>query len=123
MVIFARFTGFTASLTFSNELQLFAKSAVREKVREALMETNPQLSVTLMDIQNQYINAGSDIYTSKIASTGYFNQMIGHQILARAIRVYYYLMLIGVILVIVILLLLPQIQNVILKLRKVKIPY
>ncbi|WP_026038656.1 MFS transporter [Myroides injenensis] len=121
--ILSRFTGFTASLTLNNELQLFAKSGVRERIREALTETNPQLPVTLLDIQNQYINAGSDIYSSKAASTGYFNQMVAHQILASATRNYYDWMLTGVILVIVILLLLPQIQNVVLKLRKGNIPY
>lgn len=121
--ILARFTGFTTSLALSNELQLFAKSGVREKVREALTETNPQLPVTLLDIQNQYMNAGSDMYTSKTASTGYFNQMVGHQILARATRDYYDWMLTGVILVIAVLLLLPQIQHVVLRLRKGNIPY
>jgi len=121
--ILARFTGFTASLAFSNELQLFARSGAREKIRESLTETNPQLQATLLDIQNQYMNAGSDVYTSKAVSTGYFNQMVGHQILARATRDYYDLMLTGVIFVIVILLLLPQIQNVVLRLRKGNIPY
>ncbi|BAP31336.1 uncharacterized protein CHSO_2299 [Chryseobacterium sp. StRB126] len=121
--IFARFTGFVTSLAFSNELQLFTKSAVREKFRETITETNQQLPVTLLDIQNQYMNAGSDMYTSKTGSAGYFNQMISHQILARGTRDYYDLMLIGVIFVIVILLLTPQIQNVILKLRKSSIPY
>ncbi|MDF2931079.1 MAG: transporter [Chryseobacterium sp.] len=121
--ILARFTGFTASLALNNELQLFAKSGVREKVREALTETNPQLSSTLLDIQNQYINAGNDFYTSKTASTGYFNQMIGHQILAHATRDYYDWMLTGVIFVIVILLFLPQIRQVVLRLGKGNIPY
>lgn len=121
--ILARFMGFTASLAFSNELQLFAKSGVREKIRESLTETNPQLPATLLDIQNQYMNAGSDIYTSKAVSSGYFNQMLGHQILARATRDYYDWMLTGVIFVIVILLLLPQIQDVVLRLRKGNIPY
>lgn len=123
MGIFARSIGFTASLAFSNELQLFTKSTVREKVRETLTDTNPQLPVTLLDIQNQYMNVGNDIYMSKSLSIDYLNQMIGHQILARATRDYYDLMLIGVILVIVILLLLPQMKNVILKLRKGNIPY
>lgn len=121
--IFARFTGFTASLALNNELQLFAKSAVREKIRETLTEINPQLPVTLLDIQNQYMKSGSDAYASKSMSTGYFNQMVGHQILARATRDYYDLMLIGVISVIIILLLLPRIQKVVLKLRKTNIPY
>ncbi|MGE8552503.1 MAG: MFS transporter [Chryseobacterium jejuense] len=121
--IFARFTGFITSLAFSNELQLFTKSAVREKFRETITEANQQLPVTLLDIQNQYMNAGSDMYTSKTGSTGYLNQMISHQILARGTRDYYDLMLIGVIFVIVILLLTPQIQNVFLKLRKSSIPY
>lgn len=121
--IFSRFTGFTASLALNNELQLFTKSGVREKVREALTETNPQLPVTVLDIQNQYMNAGNDMYTSKTVSTGYFNQMLSHQVLARATRDYYDLMLTGVIFVIVILLVLPQIQNVVLRLRKGNIPY
>ncbi|MDR2271211.1 MAG: MFS transporter [Sphingobacterium sp.] len=121
--IFSRFTGFTASLALNNELQLFAKSSVREKVRESLTEMSPQLPVTLVDIQNQYTNAGSDIYTSKAASSGYFNQMVGQQILARATRDYYGLMLTGVILVIIILVLLLQIQQVVLRLRKGNIAY
>ncbi|WP_288638005.1 MULTISPECIES: hypothetical protein [Sphingobacterium] len=121
--IFSRFIGFTASLALNNELQLFAKSSVREKVRESLTETNPQLPVTLLDIQAQYANAGSDIYTSKIVSSGYLNQMVGQQILARAIREYYDLMLTGLIFVILILVLLPQIQHVVLKLRKGNVPY
>lgn len=121
--ILARFTGFSVSLAFNNELQLFTKSAVREKIREALTETNPQLPLTLLDIQNQYINAGRDMYNSKTVSTGYFNQMINHQLLARATRDYYDWMLMGVIFVIVILLFLPQIQYVVLKLRKGNIPY
>lgn len=69
------------------------------------------------------MNAGSDIYTSKAVSTGYFNQMVGHQILARATRDYYDWMLTSVMFVIVILLLLPQIQDVVLRLRKGNIPY
>lgn len=121
--ILARFTGFTVSLAVNNELQLFAKSEVREKIRESLTETNPQWPATLLDIQNQYMNAGSDLYTSKAGSTGYFNQMVSHQLLARATRDYYDWMLTGVLFVIVILLLSPQIQNVILRLRKGNIPY
>jgi len=81
------------------------------------------LPTTLLDIQNQYMNTGSDIYTSKAVSSGYFNQMVGHQILARATRDYYDWMLTAVIIVIVVLLLLPQIQNVVLRLRKGNIPY
>jgi len=121
--ILARFTGFTASLALNNELQLFAKSGVREKIRETLTESNPQWPATLLNIQNQYLHAGSDIYTSKALSTGYFNQMLGHQILARATRDYYDLMLTGVFFVIIILLLLPQIRHVILKLKKGNTPY
>ncbi|SFN78380.1 Major Facilitator Superfamily protein [Chryseobacterium oleae] len=121
--ILARFTGFTASMALNNEIQLFSKSAVREKLRETVTETNAQLPATLLDIQNQYINAGNDIYTAKGASKEYFNQMVGQQIFARATRDYYDLMLVGVVCVILILLLLPQIQNVVLRLRKGNIPY
>jgi hypothetical protein len=63
------------------------------------------------------------MYTSKTVSSGYFNQMIGQQILARAIRDYCDLMLTGLIFVIIILLLLPQIQHVVLRLRKGNVPY
>lgn len=121
--ILARFLGFTASLSFSDEIQLFAKSAVREKIRESVTEINPQLPFTLMDIQNQYAMAGNDMYTSKVLSTTYLNKMVGQQILARATRDYYILMLIGVISVIVILIIVPQIKKVSLKLKKNQMPY
>ena len=121
--IFARFTGFTASLALNNEIQLFSKSAVREKVRETLTETNPQLSVTLLDIQTTYTNAGSDIYTAKGVSGAYFNRLAGQQILARATRDYYDFMLVGLVVIIAILLFSPQIQKVVLRLRKGIIPY
>ena len=121
--IFARFTGFTASLALNNEIQLFSKSAVREKVRETLTETNPQLFVTLLDIQNTYTNAGSDIYTAKGVSGAYFNKLAGQQILARATRDYYDFMLVGLVVIIAILLFSPQIQKVVLRLRKGIIPY
>ncbi|WP_249413603.1 MFS transporter [Chryseobacterium indologenes] len=121
--ILARFIGFTASLAVNNELQLFAKSAVREKARETLTETNIQLPVTLMDIQNHYMNAGNDMYTAKAASVAQFNILIRQQILARATRDYYDWMLVGVMCVIMMLLLLPQIQQVLLRLRKGNIPY
>ncbi|MEY8760629.1 MFS transporter [Chryseobacterium tongliaoense] len=121
--ILARFTGFSASLALNNELQLFTKSAVREKFRETLAETTPQLPVTLLDIQNQYLNAGSDMYTAKGASVNYLNAMVHEQILARATRDYYDWMLSGIVCVILILILLPQIQHVVLRLRKGNIPY
>lgn len=121
--IFARFTGFTGSLVLNTELQLFFKSAVREKVRETLVEINPQLPVTLMDIQNKYMDAGSDIYTAKGVSGAYFNRQVGQQIMARTTQYYYDLMLVGVVCVIVMLLLLPQIQQVVLRLKKGNIPY
>lgn len=121
--IFARFAGFTASLALNNEIQLFSKAAVRERLRETLTEINPQLPVTLMDIQNKYINAGSDIYTAKGVSEAYFNKLVGQQILARATRDYYDLMLLGLIVIIVILVFSPQIQRVVLRLKKGIIPY
>ncbi|WP_262706928.1 MFS transporter [Taibaiella koreensis] len=121
--ILARFTGFTTSLVLNNEIQLFSKSAVREKLRETLTETNPQLPVTLLDIQNKYINAGSDIYTAKGASGAFFNKLVGQQILARATRDYYDLMLVGLIFIIAVLLFLPQIRKVVLRLKKGIIPY
>lgn len=121
--IFARFTGFTASLALNNEIQLFSKSAVREKLRETVTEVNPQLPITLLDIQNKYSNAGSDIYTAKGVSEAHFNKLVGQQILARATRDYYDLMFVAVVFVIAILLLLPQIQKVVLRLQKETILY
>ncbi len=121
--ILARFTGFTASLALNNEIQLFSKSAIREKLRETLTDINPQLPVSLLGIQNQYINAGNDSYTAKGAAGAYFNKLVGQQILARATRDYYDLMLTGVVFILVILLFLPQIQKVVLRLRKGIIPY
>nr|WP_068888633.1 MFS transporter [Pedobacter panaciterrae] len=121
--IFARFTGFTASLALNNEIQLFSKSAVREKLRETITETNPQLPVTLLDIQDNYINAGSDIYTAKGVSGAYFNKLVGQQILARATRDYYDLMLVGLVFIVAILLFSPQIQKVVLRLKRGTIPY
>ncbi|WP_211092949.1 MFS transporter [Chitinophaga polysaccharea] len=121
--VFARFTGFTASLMLNTELQLFFKSAVREKVRETLAEINPQLPVTLMDIQNKYINAGSDIYTAKGVSGEYLNRLVGQQIMARTTRDYYDWMFVGVVCVITLLLLVPQIQRVVLRLKKGNMPY
>ncbi|PSL29131.1 MFS transporter [Chitinophaga ginsengisoli] len=121
--ILARFTGFTASLVLNTELQLIFKSAVREKMRETLVDINPQLPVVLMDIQNKYINAGNDIYTARGVSGAYFNRLVGQQILARTTRDYYDLMFVGVVCVIVVLLLVPQIQHVVLRLKKGNIPY
>lgn len=121
--IFARFTGFTSSLAFNNELQLYTRSAVREKVRETINEINPQFSATVQDAYQTYMNAGNDIYTAKYASSEYINELVKEQILARATRDYYDFMLIGVICVIGLLLVFPHIQNVVLKLRKGQIPY
>lgn len=101
--IFARFTGFTASMAFSNELQLFAKASVRERTREVLTEINPQLSNTLISFQNKYNSAGSDLYTVKTMTGGDFNQFIGLQILSRATRYYYDWMLVGIIVTILLL--------------------
>lgn len=121
--IFARFTGFTSSLALNNEIQLFTRSSVREKVRETLSETNPQLPLTLQDIRHTYLNAGNDLYVAKGAADGYFNSLVKEQILARSIRDYYDLMLIGIVCVILALLFLPGIKDVVLKLRKGNVPY
>lgn len=121
--IFARFTGFTASLALNNEIQLFSRSAIREKVRETLIETSAQLPVTLLDIQNTYLQAGHDIATAKTATDSYFNRFLAQQILARATRDYYSLLLVVLILVIIILLCLPQVQKVVLRIKKGNIPY
>lgn len=121
--IFARFVGFSTSMAFNNYVQLYTRSAVREKVRESINETNPQFSATLQNIQNTYLNAGSDIYMSRAGADAYFNNMIREQILARATRDYYSIMLIGLVVLIIILAFLPKIQHTILKLNKRNIPY
>jgi len=94
-----------------------------EKVREAITETNPQLSLALQNIQNTYQNAGNDMYTSKGGSNAYFNNLVKEQILARATRDYYDIMLTGIIVVIIILFFLPNIKNVVLKLTRGNVPY
>lgn len=121
--IFARFTGFAAGLAFSNELSLYTRSAVREKVRETLIDTNPQLPVTLQNLHQMYAIGGNDSYTAKGASNSYFNLFVKEQVLARATRDYYNWMLLGVVCIIIIVLISPRIQNVVLKLRKGNVPY
>lgn len=121
--IFARFIGFCSSMAINNELQLFTRSSVREKVREALTEINPQVAPALQNVQNTYQNAGNDLYTSKGASNAYFNNLVKEQILARATRDYYDLMLTGIIVLIIILVFLPRIQQVVLRLTRGSVPY
>lgn len=119
--VFARFVGFCSSIAINNELQLFTKSTVREKVREAVNEINPQLPLALQNIQNTYQNAGNDVYTLNGASTVYLNKLIKE--LARATRDYYDFMPAGIIVVIVILIFSPKIENVVLKLTRGNVPY
>lgn len=121
--ILARFTGFTASLALNNELQLYTKGAATEKIRENVNETNPQLSITLQNTYQMYMNAGNDIYTAKNSSAGYLNSLVKEQVLVSATRDYYNLMLAGVLCVIIIVLLLPHVQRVVLKLKKGQVPY
>lgn len=121
--ILARFMGFTGSLAVNNELQLFTRAVIREKVREGLTETNPRLSVVLFDIQHSFMMAGSDVYTARGVSGGYFNQLVGRQILARGIRDYYDWMLVGVVGVIVVLLLVPGGRRVVVRLRRGSVGY
>jgi len=121
--ILARFTGFTSSLAFNNELQLFTKSAVREKLSEALTEINPQLPATLFDIQEQYLRVGTDQYSAKGISATHFNAFVREQILARATQNYYDWMLLGIVFVILLIITLPQLQQVVIRLRKGNIPF
>jgi len=121
--ILARFTGFTASLAVNTEIQLYTKSAVREKLREMVTETNQRLPAILTDIQHQYMNAGNDVYTAKGASKGLLGALIRLQILARATRDYYDWLLVGVVCVIIVLLLLARVKSVVLRLRRGNIPY
>ncbi|CAM3449569.1 MFS transporter [Sphingobacterium prati] len=121
--IFARFVGFCSSIALNNQLQLYTKGAIREKLRETLIETNPLIPSVWQDIQNTYINAGNDMYVAKNASDFLFNKLIKQQLFARAVRDYYDVMFIILLCVIITLLLAPRIRNVVLKLRKDNIPY
>ncbi|MBT2619716.1 MFS transporter [Chryseobacterium sp. ISL-6] len=121
--IFARFLGFSTSMAVNNYTQLYTRSEANDKVRESITEINPQLSLTLKNIQQAYLNAGNDIYTSKGASNAYLNYFIKEQILIHSTKDYYDVMLVGLLVVIVILIFLPGIQNIVLKLRKGSIPY
>lgn len=109
--IFARFAGFCASMAINNQLQLFTKASVSEKIREAVHENNSQFLLTLENIQYAYLNNGNDIYTSKAASQLYFNTLLKRQILARASMDYYEVMLTGIVVVIVLILLLQKIHS------------
>ncbi|WP_090555153.1 MFS transporter [Pedobacter hartonius] len=121
--IFARFTGFTASLAFNNELQAFIRYAVRKKVNESVDEINVKLSGTLKGINQIYLHGGKDIYITKDTSGGYLNKLIKAQIFARATHDYYDWMFISVVCVMGGILIFPQIKNVILKLKRGSIPY
>lgn len=121
--IFARFLGFCISSAINNQVQLYTRSAVRDKLSVSVTETNPQLSLTLQNIQNAYLNTGNDVNTVKGASNAYFNNLIKEQILTRSTRDYYDIMLMGLVGLIVILIFASPIQNVVLKLRKGNVPY
>lgn len=121
--IFARFLGFSSSMAINNYTQLYTRSEANDKVRESLTETNPQLALTLQNIQQAYLNAGNDIYTSKGASNNYLTYFIKQQILMRSTKDYYDIMLVGLLIVIIILICLPGIQNIVLRLRKGSVPY
>lgn len=121
--IFARFLGFCTSIAINNYVQLYTKAAVYEKVRESMNELNPQLDLTLQNIQNAYINQGSDFIAGKNASGMYLKTLIREQILARSIRDYYEIMLVSVIVVIILLILTPGLNKVIIRLRKGSLPY
>ena len=121
--IFARFVGFCMSSAINNQVQLYTKAVVRDKVMESVSENNPQLSLTIQNIQNAYLNTGIDANTVKGASNAYLNNLIKEQILARSTRDYYDMMLTGLICLILILIFAAPIQNVVLKLRKGNIPY
>lgn len=121
--IFARFLGFCTSSSINNRVQLYTRAAVRDKLRESISDTNPQLSITLQKIQNAYLNTGNDINTVKGSSNAYFNNLIKEQILARSTRDYYDIMLIGLVCLIVALIFAAPVQNVVLKLRKGNVPY
>jgi Major Facilitator Superfamily. len=121
--IFARFVGFTGSLAFNNELQLLTKSTFREKLRETLTDINPQLSLTLHDIQNQYLNAGRDQFTANDLTASYFNSFISGQVFARATQNYYDWMLLGIVCVMLIIVMSSQLWRVVIRLRKRNLPY
>jgi len=121
--IFARFIGFCCSMAFNNELQLYTRASINEKLRETLTVTNPLIGMVFQDLQNTYLNTGNDMYVAKSASDFLFSKMIKQQVFARAVRDYYDIMLVLLLLVVVMLLLLPSIRNVSLKLRKQNVPY
>ncbi|ASK29034.1 hypothetical protein CEY12_02445 [Chryseobacterium sp. T16E-39] len=121
--IFARFLGFSSSMAINNYTQLYTRAEANDRVRESLTETNPQLSLTLQNIQQVYLTAGNDLYVSKGASNAYLNYFVKQQILIRSTKDYYDIMLAGILIVILILICLPGIQNIVLKLRKGSVPY
>jgi MFS family permease len=121
--IFFRFIGFCLSISINNYSQLYTRAAIREKLRESLNETNPQLGRTVSGIQESYSVFGNDPHTGNSGSSAYLDQLVGKQIIARSIRDYYDVMLVGLVVLILLLLWMPGIRRIVLRLRGGAVPY
>jgi len=107
--IFARYIGFCVSIAINNYVPLQVRSVVRERMREAVTDLNPQLPQTLNRIRQAYgpslTNAG-------------FEQLLKTQITARSIRDYYDLMLICLLVFILVFILWRALQKVYFKVSR-----
>ncbi|SFD86195.1 Major Facilitator Superfamily protein [Chitinophaga sp. CF118] len=121
--IFFRFIGFCLTIGINNYSQLYTRAAVREKLRESVNETNPQLAHTLKGIQENYSIFGNDPHTGNAASSGFLDKLVRQQIVARSIRDYHDIMLIGLLLLILLLLVIPGIRKIVLRLSGGTLPY
>jgi MFS family permease len=121
--IFFRFIGFCLSISINNYSQLYTRAAIREKLRESLTETNPQLERTLRGIQEDYNVFGNDPHIGNSGASAYLDQLLRKQIVARSIRDYHDIMLIGLVVLILLLLFMPGIRRIVLRLRGGTVPY
>ncbi|MEN5193485.1 MFS transporter [Sphingobacterium faecium] len=121
--MFSRFVGFCVTIAINNYVQLYTAATAHEKVRESITEINPQLDLTLQNIQNSLIIQGSDAVSGNNTSDKYLSGLIHKQILSHSIRDYYDLMLVALVIVIMILILVPDIHHVIVRLRRRILPY
>ncbi|ASZ12120.1 MFS transporter [Chitinophaga pendula] len=120
--IFSRFIGFCASISINNYLQLYTKSAVREKVREFVTVINPQLSRTVNGLEKAYAYAGNDALHESAGASAHLNKLLAQQIFARSVRDYFDYMLIACVILIFLLFLLPCMTNVVLSFRRGSTP-
>lgn len=121
--MFTRFVGFCCAIAINNYMQMYTSAAANEKFRESITEINPQLNLTLENIQHTFTSQGNDGASGKAVSEVYFKKFMHDQLLSHSTRDYYDFMLLLLIIFILILIFIPGINKVLVRLRKGTIPY